>query len=238
MIELGVELGRRSLDKDGLKKAILGKLLYSVGKDPEHATPHDWFFATALACRDRIIDGWLSTTRSTYAQDEKRDYYLSLEFLIGRLLGDALRNLAILEPAMQALRELGIDPDMVLEAEPDAALGNGGLGRLAACFLDSMASLGIAGFGYGIRYEHGLFRQGLDDGWQAEQPENWLVYGNPWEFERPEVAYPVRFFGSVREINGTAGERRHVWEGGQRVLAVAFDTPVVGWAGRARPARR
>ena len=232
MIELGVELGRRSLDKDGLKKAILGKLLYSVGKDPEHATPHDWFFATALACRDRIIDGWLSTTRSTYRQDEKRVYYLSLEFLIGRLLGDALRNLAILEPAMQALRELGIDPDMVIEAEPDAALGNGGLGRLAACFLDSMASLGIAGFGYGIRYEHGLFRQGLDDGWQAEQPENWLVYGNPWEFERPEVAYPVRFFGSVREINGTAGERRHVWEGGQRVLAVAFDTPVVGWAGR------
>ena len=117
----------------------------------------------------------------------------------------------------------------MFEAEPDAALGNGGLGRLAACFLDSMASLGIAGFGYGIRYEHGLFRQGLDDGWQAEQPENWLAFGNPWEFERPEIAYPIRFGGSVRETRGLDGQRHHHWEGGQRVLAVAYDTPIVGW---------
>jgi starch phosphorylase len=230
--DLGVQLGRRSLDKDGLKKAIVGKLLYSVGKDPEHATAHDWYFATALACRDRVIDGWMDTTRRVYARDEKRAYYLSLEFLIGRLLADALRNLGILGPVSEALAELGVDPAAVIEAEPDAALGNGGLGRLAACFLDSMATLDIAGFGYGIRYEHGLFRQGLDDGWQAEQPENWLAFGNPWEFERREVAYPVRFYGSVREVRGPGGERSQAWEGGERVLAVAFDTPVVGWGGR------
>jgi starch phosphorylase len=232
VLDLGLGLGRRSLDKDGLKKAILGKLVYSVGKDPAHATPHDWLFATALACRDRMVDGWMAATRQTYAQDERRVYYLSLEFLIGRLLGDSLRNLGILEPATEALAELGADPAAVLEAEPDAALGNGGLGRLAACFLDSMASLGIAAYGYGIRYEHGLFRQGLDQGWQAEQPESWLAFGNPWEFERAEVAYPIRLFGTVRETQGPRGERRQVWDGGERVLAVAFDTPVVGWRGR------
>jgi starch phosphorylase len=232
VLDLGHGLSRRSLDKDGLKKAILGKLIYSVGKDPAHATPHDWFFATALACRDRMVDGWMAATRHTYAQDEKRVYYLSLEFLIGRLLGDSLRNLGILEPATEALAELGVDPAAALEAEPDAALGNGGLGRLAACFLDSMASLGIPAYGYGIRYEHGLFRQGLDKGWQAEQPENWLAFGNPWEFERAEVVYPIRFHGTARESRGPAGERRHCWEGGERVLAVAFDTPVVGWRGR------
>jgi starch phosphorylase len=232
VLDLGVGLGRRSLDKDGLKKAILGKLIYSVGKDPAHATPHDWLFATALACRDRMVDGWMAATRHTYARDEKRVYYLSLEFMIGRLLGDSLRNLAILAPARQALAELGVDLAAVLAAEPDAALGNGGLGRLAACFLDSMASLGIPSMGYGIRYEHGLFRQGLDHGWQAEQPESWLAFGNPWEFERPEVAYPIRFFGSVRELAGPAGQRRQLWEDGQRVLAIAYDTPVVGWRGR------
>jgi starch phosphorylase len=232
LLDLDAALPRPPADAEGLRTAILAKLVYSVGKDPAHATPHDWFFATALAVRDRIVDGWIASTRTTYARDEKRVYYLSLEFLIGRLLGDAMRNLALLEPASEALRALGVEPAAVLEAEPDAALGNGGLGRLAACFLDSMASLGIAGFGYGIRYEHGLFRQGLDDGWQAEQPENWLAFGNPWEFERPEVAYAVGFDGSVREERQADGGRRQHWEPGQRVLAVAFDTPIVGWRGR------
>jgi starch phosphorylase len=230
--DLVATLPRRSTDAAGLRKAILGKLLYSVGKDPAHATPHDWFFATALAVRDRIVDGWIASTQRAYAQDEKRVYYLSLEFLIGRLLDDAVRNLDLARPVAEALRELGVDPEAVREAEPDAALGNGGLGRLAACFLDSMACLGIAGFGYGIRYQHGLFRQGLDAGWQVELPENWLAFGNPWEFERPEVAYPIRFYGGVREERLSDGTRRFHWEGGQRVLAVAFDTPVVGWRGR------
>jgi starch phosphorylase len=232
LLDPGLELRRHSNDRVNLKQAILGKLVYSVGKDPHNATSHDWFFATTLAVRDRIVDGWMDAIRRAYAQDEKRAYYFSLEFLIGRLLGDAMRNLGLIEPVTAALTELGLDPVAVLEAEPDAALGNGGLGRLAACFLDSMASLGIAGFGYGIRYEHGLFRQGLDDGWQAEQPENWLAFGNPWEFERPEIAYPIRFYGSVRETRGAEGQRHHHWEGGQRVLAVAYDTPIVGWQGR------
>ena len=226
-------LAPRSLDQEGFRKAILGKLIYNVGKDPQNATRHDWFVALALAVRDRLVDGWMDSTRSVYERDQKRVYYLSLEFLIGRLLSDSLHNLGIFEPAKAALTQLGVDAELVFKVEPDAALGNGGLGRLAACILDSMATLGIAGFGYGIRYEHGLFRQGLDDGWQAEQPENWLAFGNPWEFERAEAVYPIRLYGQVREDRDPAsGKRVQAWEGGQRVLAVAYDTPVVGWGGR------
>ena len=224
-------LNRRSLDADGLRKAILGKLIYSVGKDPEHATRHDWFLATALAVRDRMVDGWIDTTRDIYATGKKRVYYLSLEFLIGRLLADSLRNLKLVEPVREALAGLGVELDQVFEAESDAALGNGGLGRLAACFMESMATIGVAGFGYGIRYEHGLFKQGLDDGWQVERPENWLAFGNPFEFERPEAVYPIRFGGRVREDRDADGRRTHYWEGGQRVLAVAYDTMIAGYGG-------
>ncbi|MEZ5848075.1 MAG: glycogen/starch/alpha-glucan phosphorylase [Geminicoccaceae bacterium] len=231
VMENEYDLGRRSLDRDGLKKAILGKLVYSVGKDPEHATHHDWFLATALAVRDRMVDGWMETTRDIYGKDRKRVYYLSLEFLIGRLLAEGLRNLMIVLPVREALDDLGIDMERVLEAEPDAALGNGGLGRLAACFMESMATLGIAGFGYGIRYENGLFKQGLDDGWQVERPEDWLAFGNPFEFERPEAVHVVRFGGHVREQRDDSGRRTSVWEGGQRVLAVAYDTMIAGYGG-------
>jgi starch phosphorylase len=232
MTEPDFGLSPRSLDQEGFRKAILGKLIYSVGKDPRNATRHDWFTALAFAVRDRLVDGWMATTRRVYERDEKRVYYLSLEFLIGRLLADSLHNLGLYEPAKLALAELGVDAEQVFKVEPDAALGNGGLGRLAACLLDSMATLGIAGYGYGIRYEHGLFKQGLDDGWQVERPEDWLAFGNPWEFERSEAVYPVRLYGHVREELGADGGRTHAWDGGQRVLAVAYDTPVVGWGGR------
>jgi glycogen phosphorylase len=225
-------LTRRTFDKDGLMESILEKLVYSVGKSPTHATRHDWFFATALAVRDSLVDGWMTTTNKIYERDDKRVYYLSVEFLIGRLLADALRNLGLADMAIAALAELGVDGEDVLKVEPDAALGNGGLGRLAACFMDSMATLAIAGFGYGIRYEHGLFKQGIADGWQVERPEDWLAFGNPWEFERPEAVYPVRFYGQVRESRDAAGKRLHLWEGGRQVLAVAYDTPIVGWQGR------
>ncbi|MEZ5823268.1 MAG: glycogen/starch/alpha-glucan phosphorylase [Geminicoccaceae bacterium] len=231
IMENEYDLARRSLDRDGLKKAILGKLVYSVGKDPEHATHHDWFMATALAVRDRMVDGWMETTRNIYGKDRKRVYYLSLEFLIGRLLAEGLRNLMIVLPVLEALEDLGIDMEQVLETEPDAALGNGGLGRLAACFMESMASLGIAGFGYGIRYENGLFKQGLDDGWQVERPEDWLAFGNPFEFERPEAVYAVRFGGHVREERGEDGSRTTRWKGGQLILAVAYDTMIAGYGG-------
>jgi glycogen phosphorylase len=221
----------RSIDQDGMKTAILGKLLYAVGKDPAHATTHDWFFATALAIRDRMVDAWMDSTRDIYEARRKRVYYLSLEFLIGRLLADSLNNLQLMAPVRDALNELGVDADAVFRAEPDAALGNGGLGRLAACFMESMASVGIAGFGYGIRYEHGMFKQGFDNGWQVERPEDWLAFGNPWEFERPEAVYPIRFGGYVRDVIDSDGKRRFIWEGGQRVLAVAYDTMIAGYGG-------
>jgi starch phosphorylase len=232
MTEHAIGLTSLRLDPEGFRRAILGKLIYQVGKDPQHATRHDWFFALALAVRDRLVDGWMTTTRTVYDADRKRVYYLSLEFLIGRLLADSLRNLGLYETATEAMSALGVNAEAVLKVEPDAALGNGGLGRLAACLLDSMATLGIAAYGYGIRYEHGLFKQGLDDGWQVERPEDWLAFGNPWEFERAESVYPIRLYGHVREERDAKGRRVRVWEGGQRVLAVAYDTPVVGWGGR------
>ena len=180
MLDAPLSPAPRSLDREGLREAILDKLVYAVGKDPQHATRHDWFRALAMAVRDRLVDGWMATTRQVYEGDRKRVYYLSLEFLIGRLLADSLCNLGLMETAKAALADVGVDAERVFKVEPDAALGNGGLGRLAACLMDSMATLGIAGFGYGIRYQHGLFKQGLDEGWQVERPEDWLAFGNPW----------------------------------------------------------
>src|SRR4051812_3056936 len=217
-------------DVAALKKAIQKKLLYTVGKDPEHASVHDWYMATALAVRDRMVDRWVETTRRTYAQSEKRVYYLSLEFLIGRLLIDSLTNLGLIAPCRTALHELGVDFDAVRNSEPDAALGNGGLGRLAACYMEAMASTGLAGFGYGIRYDHGLFRQIIRDGNQVEVPEDWLAFGNPWEFERSEVTFNIGFGGRV-EPKGPGGQRFE-WRPSEYVIAVAYDTPVVGWEGK------
>src|SRR4051794_16620666 len=166
-------------DETALREAILHKLTYELGKTPERAAPQDWYQATALAVRDRIVEVWLRTHAETMSRKKKRVYYLSIEFLIGRLLFDALTNLRLVEPAKRALADLGVDFDDVRAIEPDAALGNGGLGRLAACFMDSMAALQIPAFGYGIRYENGLFEQRLHDGWQHEIPEDWLAAGDP-----------------------------------------------------------
>ncbi|KGM34907.1 glycogen/starch/alpha-glucan phosphorylase [Inquilinus limosus] len=222
----------RGLDRDSLKRDILEWLVYAVGREVHRATRHDWFAATALAVRDRLVDRWMAAQHREEATDGKRVYYLSLEFLVGRLMANALTNLGIYDACREALGEFGVDLGAVLEVEPDAALGNGGLGRLAACFLDSMATLGIAGTGYGIRYEYGLFEQQFDRGWQVEYPEDWLKFGNPWEFERPEVAYPIDFYGKVEPGEpGPDGRPKPVWRGSQRVLAVAYDTPVVGWGG-------
>jgi starch phosphorylase len=162
-------------------------------------------------------------------QNRKRVYYLSLEFLIGRLLGEVLNNLELTDPFNAALGDLGVDVEKMFSAEPDAALGNGGLGRLAACFMESMASLAIPAIGYGIRYDHGLFRQVIKDGEQQEYPENWLSFGNPWEFERPQTTYDVGFGGFVELGRDSV---RAVWHPSETVQAVAYDTPVVGWKGR------
>jgi starch phosphorylase len=214
-----------------LAKALVAKLAYTVGKDPIVASPHDWYLACALTARDRIVDRWFPSTRTIYNEKRKRVYYLSLEFLIGRLLGDTLNNLGLTETMRAALAQLGVDLDALELIEPDAALGNGGLGRLAACFMESMASLQIAAYGYGIRYDHGLFRQQIKNGWQTELPENWLASGNPWEFERPEVLYHIGFGGAVERSEDVHGGVRFNWRPAETVEAQAFDTPVVGWRG-------
>ena len=219
-------------DSHAFKADILAKLTLAVGKDPEHANARDWLIATSLAVRDRLALRWMKSTRRIYKAEEKRVYYLSMEFLIGRLLTDALANLGLHETCEAALSDLGQSLDELKELEPDAALGNGGLGRLAACFLESMGSVGVAGFGYGIRYDHGLFRQAFDDGVQIEKPEDWLSFGNPWQFERPEVVYEIGYGGAVSAGDNGNEERSGVWHPAERVLAVAFDTPIAGWGAK------
>ncbi|MFC3164002.1 glycogen/starch/alpha-glucan phosphorylase [Ciceribacter thiooxidans] len=216
---------------DVLAAEIIEHLTYGIGKDAKVATPHDWLTATILAIRGRIIDKWMDSTRETYRTNGKRVYYLSLEFLIGRLMRDAVSNLGLMDEVREALVSLGVDFDIIAELEPDAALGNGGLGRLAACFMESMATVDIPAYGYGIRYVHGLFRQQMADGWQVELPETWLAHGNPWEFERRESSYEIGFGGAVETNGGPDEPRRYVWKPAERVIATGYDTPVVGWRG-------
>jgi len=220
------------VDQEAWRSRIVAKLFYEVGKDPEHAEERDWYVATALAIRDRIIERWMDSTRKTYRMHRKRVYYLSLEFLIGRLLFDSMSNLAQVEPIRDALKSLNIDLDRLRGFEPDAALGNGGLGRLAACFMESMATLGIPAFGFGIRYENGLFRQVIASGWQHELPEDWLANGCPWEFKRPEVSYEIGFGGTVEAANGAEDLGPRTWKPADIVRATGYDTPIVGWRGR------
>ena len=219
-------------DPKTLAAEILKSLNYRIGKNAAFATQHDWLTASISVVRDRVIERWLEVTKAAYDQEAKRVYYFSLEFLIGRLMRDAFSNLGLLDAMREALASLGVDIDVIAALEPDAALGNGGLGRLAACFMESMATVDVPAHGYGIRYVNGMFRQEISDGWQVELPETWLDHGNPWEFERRERAFEVGFGGSVESITTRDGRlERHVWRPQERVLAVAYDTPVVGWRG-------
>ena len=222
----------RSSDPEILASEIIERLTYRIGKDVKVAKPHDWLTATILVVRDRVIDRWMESTRKVYKTGNKRVYYLSLEFLIGRLMRDAISNLGLMQEIRDALTSLGVDMDVIAGLEPDAALGNGGLGRLAACFMESMATVEIPAYGYGIRYVHGLFRQQMADGWQVELPETWLAHGNPWEFERRESSYEIGFGGAVETIGGYDDTQRFVWKPAERVIAMAYDTPVVGWRGK------
>jgi starch phosphorylase len=222
---------KRALSVEALQAEILENLTYSIGKDAIVARPHDWLRATILTVRDRVIDQWMESSRETWRTSHKRVYYLSLEFLIGRLMRDAMSNIGVMEPMREALKNFNVDLGDLISLEPDAALGNGGLGRLAACFLESMSSIKIPAYGYGIRYVHGLFRQEMSEGWQVELPEDWLAHGNPWEFERRESSYEVGFGGKVVPIPEPDGSTRLEWQPGEHVLAVAFDTPIVGWRG-------
>src|SRR3984885_3106140 len=211
-----------------LADRILDTLLHRIGKDERAAKPHDWLSATILTVRDQVIDQWMASTRTSHAAGAKRVYYLSLEFLIGRLLRDALSNLGLTGEMQAALSTFGVDLAHIEELEPDAALGNGGLGRLAACFMESLASLDLPACGYGIRYVNGMCRQRIKEGWQLEYPETWLAHGNPWEFERRETSYLVGFGGEV-----IGSETGHVhWQPAEAVRAEAVDTPVVGWRGK------
>jgi starch phosphorylase len=210
-----------------MKDDILGHLRYALGKDAEHSAVYDWRMALSRALRDRMVDHWIESTQASYQRGSKRVYYLSMEFLIGRLVEDVAANLGLTQEARTTLAELGQDFDTIVKDEPDAALGNGGLGRLAACFMDSLATLEIPAMGYGIRYEHGLFEQDFVEGQQIEKPETWLSQRHAWEFERPEVTYPILFGGHVEHHDGRATWRPH-----ETVLAMAYDTPVIGWAGK------
>ncbi len=216
-----------SLTPNLLEADIVRHLGYTLGKDPDHAVLTDWRLALSYAIRDRIVEPWFASTRRTWAEGRKRVYYLSMEFLIGRLLEDATINLGLRDQAETVMAGLGVDFRALVEDEPDAALGNGGLGRLAACFMESMATLGCPAYGYGIRYEHGLFRQRFEDGRQEEAPEDWLMGGHPWEFARPEAAYQIGFKGRVETEGG-----RETWVPEETVTAFAHDTPVVGWQAR------
>ncbi len=227
----GSQRGGTPAASPDLREAILAKLRFAVGRELSAARDHDWYVATALAVRDRVVERWLESISRT-GPETKNVYYFSLEFLIGRLFFDTISNLNIAGEVRQALAGLGVDLDRLRTIEPDAALGNGGLGRLAACFMESLATLDIPAFGYGIRYDYGLFRQAIADGWQQEIPEDWLSFGNPWEFERPDIRYHIQFGGSVEMVGRPDGTIAHIWHSAETVNAVAFDTPMVGWRGR------
>jgi starch phosphorylase len=214
-----------------LRQQILAKLTYELGGDPTWASKRDWFVAAALTVRDRVIDQWRRSKARIAEHKAKQVYYLSAEFLTGRLLSEALGNLGLTETLRAALADLDVDLERIYAQEPDPALGNGGLGRLAACFMESMATQSIPAFGYGIRYEHGLFRQVFEDGRQFELPEDWLSQGNPWEFRRPDLCYEIGFGGVAQTEPGADGQARAVWRPAETLHAIAYDTPVVGWRG-------
>ena len=226
------ELDHPTLDSKSIQRSLHQHLVFTVGKDPITATDRDWFYAAAAVVRERMIERWMATMRSYYVEDRKRVYYLSLEFLMGRTMTNTMLNICAekeFRDALAALAEMGLKHENLSEVEPDAALGNGGLGRLAACFLDSMATLGVAGYGYGIRYEYGMFHQGIENGQQVEHPDNWLRYGNPWEFPRPEVLYQVKFHGRVVDYADEQGVNRHHWVDTDDVMAMAYDYPIPGF---------
>ncbi|PKN45700.1 MAG: glycogen phosphorylase [Deltaproteobacteria bacterium HGW-Deltaproteobacteria-17] len=219
-------------DPKSLQRSFANHLEYSQGKNRHIATRHDLYQAAALSIRDRLMERWNDTMNTYYEKNVKRVYYLSLEYLMGRTLGNSLVNLGIEGDAATALTELGYDLEDLRELEPDAGLGNGGLGRLAACFLDSMATLGLPADGYGIRYEYGIFDQKFENGFQVEKPDHWLRFGNPWELVRPEFSYPVSFGGHVEKSTDAEGRLSCRWVPADRVVAVAYDTPVPGYRNR------
>ena len=220
---------RLGMDAESIKRALFYHLEYSLGKDVYSATDHDRYSCVALATRDRLIERWIATQQTYYNKNAKRVYYLSLEFLIGRTLGNSLINLDLYPEAEKALKGLGYTLEEIREREWDAGLGNGGLGRLAACFMDSLATLELPAVGYGIRYDFGIFFQSIRNGYQVETPDNWLRLGNIWEFPRPEYCYMVNFYGRSEDYTDRTGARRKRWVDTEDIMAVGYDTPIPGY---------
>jgi starch phosphorylase len=220
---------RTATDVDALRRSFADHLQYSQGKDEHSATTLDRYLAVADAVRDRMMRRWIQTQQGYYRSDAKRVYYLSLEFLMGKALENNLINLGLLDNMKAALASLGLDLSELLDQEPDAGLGNGGLGRLAACFLDSMATLALPAYGYGIRYEFGIFDQEIRDGWQVERPEEWLRFGNAWEVPRPEYQVPVQFYGRTEKVTDATGRLQVRWVDTRRVMGMPYDTPIAGF---------
>jgi starch phosphorylase len=228
-VEVQVEDDRTGTSVETLKRAFADNLYYIQGKNEFLATPHDYYMALAYTVRDRLLRRWIATTNTYIDKDVKSVFYLSAEFLMGRQLGNNLLNLGLLERFRQVMQESGLNLDdlMMLEAEP--GLGNGGLGRLAACFLDSLATLEIPAVGYGIRYEFGIFDQRIEDGAQVEHPDKWLRFGNPWEIRRPESMVEVLYGGHTEAYNDQQGNYRVRWIPKRKVLGTPYDTPVPGY---------
>ncbi|NEQ96623.1 MAG: glycogen/starch/alpha-glucan phosphorylase [Cyanothece sp. SIO2G6] len=228
-VQIQVEDDRTGLSIETLKRAFLDNLYYQQGKFPAIASPVDYYMALAYTVRDRLLQRWLSST-ATYAEQRPRTVcYLSAEFLLGPHLGNNLINLGIYEPVKQAITELGLDLETLLEQEVEPGLGNGGLGRLAACYLDSLATLGIPSYGYGIRYEFGIFDQDVRDGWQVERTDKWLRHGNPWEIARPEWAVEVKLGGHTETYTDAEGRQRTNWMPDQIIRGIPYDTPILGY---------
>jgi len=225
----GGDKGPDRREVDSLKRSIEKHITSTLAKDFKNSTKFDFYNAVVHAIRDLMIERWLKTQRAYYNMEAKRVYYLSMEFLIGRALGNSLINMGLLDTCHQALHELGYDLEEIRDVEWDAGLGNGGLGRLAACFLDSLATLEIPSYGYGIYYEYGIFYQRIRDGYQMEIPDNWLRYGNPWEFDRAEHLFPVKFYGRVSQVTDEHGKIKNEWVDTEEVMAMACDTPVPGY---------
>ena len=215
---------RPQMTVEAIKKSIVYKLIFLIGRSPREASQRDWLNATLHAVRDLVTEGWITTARQTRAEDSRRVYYLSMEFLIGRTLSNAMIAEGIYGLAQEALSELNVDLEEVLEKEVDPGLGNGGLGRLAACFMDSIATLGLPGMGYGIRYEYGMFRQKIENGQQVERPDDWLEKGAPWEFMRPSKRFSIDFGGHIY-FEG----KKCIWNPAEKVTALAYDQMIPGY---------
>ncbi len=215
---------RPSLDVEGVKKAIVYKLIFLIGRSPKEASQRDWLNATLHAVRDLVTEGWITTARQSRAEETRRVYYLSMEFLIGRTLSNAMIAEGVYDVAEKALAKLNVDLEEIIEKEVDPGLGNGGLGRLAACFMDSLATLAIPAMGYGIRYEYGMFRQKIENGQQVERPDDWLEKGAPWEFMRPSKRFSIDFGGHIY-FEG----KKCIWNPAEKVTALAYDQMIPGY---------